>query len=300
MGKIYSPGKLMLTSEYFAVDGALVLAVATKPGQEFFFDETDDGQSLVYWEAYHQNKIWLQAKINYQTWSVVETNVPESAAFILKVLQNVQQFSDIQFKSNQSYHLKTNLQFPSDYGLGSSSTLMNNLAEWAQIDPFILNEKSLGGSGYDIAVAQSKSAVLYRNQPKVFYEKVNYCPPFADDLIFIHLNLKQNSREGIALYRSKTKSEDLISYFSDLTKKILLCQELEKFSELMMQHEQKISHFVGIPTAKSLYFKDCPVFVKSLGAWGGDFIMTQKFPGYEDYFRGRGFSTIFNWNDLII
>ena len=292
MGKIYSPGKLMLTSEYFAVDGALVLAVATKPGQEFFFDETDDGQSLVYWEAYHQNKIWLQAKINYQTWSVVETNVPESAAFILKVLQNVQQLSDIQFKSNRSYHLKTNLQFPSNYGLGSSSTLMNNLAEWAQIDPFILNEKSLGGSGYDIAVAQSKSAVLYRNQPEVFYEKVNYRPPFADELIFIHLNLKQNSREGIALYRSKTKSEDLISYFSDLTKKILLCQELEKFSELMMQHEQKISHFVGIPTAKSLYFKDCPVFVKSLGAWGGDFIMTQKFPGYEDYFRGRGFSKI--------
>jgi hypothetical protein len=176
---------------------------------------------------------------------------------------------------------------------------MNNLAEWSQIDPFILNEKSLGGSGYDIAVAEAKCAVLYRNQPEIFYEKVNYHPPFAGELIFIHLNLKQNSREGIQLYRSKSKSEELISFFSDLTKKILLCGELEKFSALMMQHEQEISHFIGIPTAKSLYFKDCPVFVKSLGAWGGDFVMSQKFTGYEDYFRGKGFTTIFSWSDLI-
>jgi hypothetical protein len=39
MGAIFSPGKLMLTSEYFAIDGALVLAVPTRLGQEFFFEE---------------------------------------------------------------------------------------------------------------------------------------------------------------------------------------------------------------------------------------------------------------------
>ncbi len=36
MKAIFSPGKLMLTSEYFAIDGALVLAVPTRLGQEFF------------------------------------------------------------------------------------------------------------------------------------------------------------------------------------------------------------------------------------------------------------------------
>ena len=44
----------MLTSEYFAIDGALVLAVPTKLGQEFFFDEKQDDKSLVFWEARHQ------------------------------------------------------------------------------------------------------------------------------------------------------------------------------------------------------------------------------------------------------
>ena len=64
MSEIFSHGKLMLTSEYFAVDGALVLAVPTKLGQEFFFEEYNNNQSLVYWEAYHQNKLWLKVVIN--------------------------------------------------------------------------------------------------------------------------------------------------------------------------------------------------------------------------------------------
>jgi mevalonate kinase len=300
MGEIYSPGKLMLTSEYFAVDGALVLAVPTKLGQEFFFEEKQDGQSLIFWEAYHQNKPWLKAVIDYKKWQILETNITTSAEFILKTLKNVQNLSETKFKINDSYFLKTNLQFPSDYGLGSSSTLMNNLAEWSNINPFQLNTLSLGGSGYDIAVANAKSAVLFRNKPEIHFEKVNYNPPFKDQLIFIHLNQKQDSREGINHYKSKNKSQEMVSGFSNLTKKILICDELENFSQLMMLHEQRISKFIEIPTVKTLYFNDCPTFVKSLGAWGGDFVMSSKFEGFQDYFSGKGFTTIFEWGDLIL
>jgi len=299
MGEIYSPGKLMLTSEYFAVDGALVLAVPTKPGQEFFFEEKHDGKSIIFWEAYHQNKLWLKAVIDYKNWQILETNITSSAEFILKVLKNVQSLSEIQFKNTYTYHLKTNLQFPPDYGLGSSSTLMNNLAEWANIDPFHLNSISLGGSGYDIAVAKAKSALLFQNKPEIRFEKINFSPKFKDELIFIHLNQKQDSREGINLYKSKIKSQNLVNEFSDLTRNILLCNELENFSDLMLLHEQKISDFIEIPTVKSKFFPDCPTFVKSLGAWGGDFVMSAKFEGFEDYFWGKGFSTVFDWCDLI-
>lgn len=299
MGEIYSPGKLMLTSEYFAVDGALVLAVPTKLGQEFFFEEKHDGKSIIFWEAYHQNKLWLKAVIDYKNWQILETNITSSAEFILKVLKNVQSLSEIQFKNTYTYHLETNLQFPPDYGLGSSSTLMNNLAEWANIDPFHLNSISLSGSGYDIAVAKAKSAILFQNKPKIRFEKINFSPKFKDELIFIHLNQKQDSREGINLYKSKIKSQNLVNEFSDLTRNILLCNELENFSDLMLLHEQKISDFIEIPTVKSKFFPDCPTFVKSLGAWGGDFVMSAKFEGFEDYFWGKGFSTVFDWCDLI-
>jgi len=299
MGEIYSPGKLMLTSEYFAVDGALVLAVPTKLGQEFFFEEKHDGKSIIFWEAYHQNKLWLKAVIDYKNWQILETNITSSAEFILKVLKDVQSLSEIQFKNTYKYHLKTNLQFPPDYGLGSSSTLMNNLAEWANIDPFHLNSISLGGSGYDIAVAKAKSAVLFQNKPEIRFKKINFSPKFKDELIFIHLNQKQDSREGINLYKSKIKSQNLVNEFSDLTRNILLCNELENFSDLILLHEQKISDFIEIPTVKSKFFPDCPTFVKSLGAWGGDFVMSAKFEGFEDYFWGKGFSTVFDWCDLI-
>ena len=53
MSPIFSPGKLLLTSEYVVLDGALALAVPTKWGQEFFFDEINDDKSTIFWEAYH-------------------------------------------------------------------------------------------------------------------------------------------------------------------------------------------------------------------------------------------------------
>ncbi|WP_250253725.1 GYDIA family GHMP kinase [Chryseobacterium sp. Marseille-Q3244] len=299
MSAIFSPGKLMLTSEYFAIDGALVLAVPTKLGQEFFFEEKDDNKSLIFWEALHQNKPWLKVVIDYKKWQILETNIPSSAEFIVKTLKNVQQLSTTKFKNDYTYHLKTNLQFPADFGLGSSSTLMNNLSEWAKVDPFYLNTISLGGSGYDIAVAKEKSAVLFQSKPEIWYEKIDFNPSFKNELIFIHLNQKQDSREGINLYKSKKKSQELVNEFSDITKKVLLCNELETFSELMMIHERKISDFIEIPTVKEKIFSDCPVFVKSLGAWGGDFVMSAKFGGFKEYFWEKGFTTVFKWSDLI-
>jgi mevalonate kinase len=36
---IFSPGKLLITSEYFVLDGALALAVPTRLGQDFYSEE---------------------------------------------------------------------------------------------------------------------------------------------------------------------------------------------------------------------------------------------------------------------
>ena len=296
---IFSHGKLLLTSEYVVLDGALALALPTKWGQEFFVSEHPDGKSLINWTALHQGKFWLNAIIDYQNGKVVSTNIPESAAFILKVLMKVKELSVFQLKDDSSYSIKTDLQFPANFGLGSSSTLMNNLAQWAEIDAFELNETCLGGSGYDIAVAQERSGILYQNQTERIVKKIDFNPSFKNDLIFIHLNQKQNSREGINLYRSKEKSPQLIEEFSTLTKRVLQVQTLEEFSELMMLHEKKLSELLGIKTVKEKYFETCPSFVKSLGAWGGDFVMSSKFSGYQDYFSGKGFSSVFSYDDLI-
>ena len=118
----FSTGKLLLTSEYVILDGALALAVPTRLGQEFSCEENTTAPHHILWEAFHQNKPWLKIKINYKNWKIIETNIPSSAQFILKTLQIIQKLSLDKFKDKTSYHIKTNLQFPANFGWGSSST----------------------------------------------------------------------------------------------------------------------------------------------------------------------------------
>lgn len=299
--KLFSPGKLLLTSEYVVLDGALALAVPTKLGQECLFFEQNDQKSLVYWKAYHEGKIWLEAIIDYKNLSIVASNLPEPAKFVLKLISKVKELSETVFAKSTSYTIETYLQFPSNFGLGSSSTLMNNIAEWAGIDSYLLNDEVLGGSGYDIAVAKYQKPLLFHIENKVRKaDTINFDPTFKEELIFIHLNQKQDSREGIRLYRGKTKTQKQIHFFSEITRQVVETQSLEEFSRLMTLHENRLSNLIELPTVKQKFFADAPVFFKSLGAWGGDFVMSQRFEGYENYLKNKGFSTFFSYVDLIL
>ncbi|MDY3338129.1 GYDIA family GHMP kinase [Riemerella anatipestifer] len=300
MEHYFSPGKLLITSEYVVLDGAKALALPTKMGQDLWVEEKEDNNAKIFWETYHQNELWLSIEIDYRRWEIISTNLKPNAFFILKVLRYLQSISLEKLKKGVSYHIKTNLQFPANYGLGSSSTLMANLAKWAKVDAFLLNEKTLGGSGYDVAVALEEKSILYQLKPFREVVPVLFLPKFKDDLLFIHLNQKQDSREGITLYKTREKSKKNIAFFSELTDAVLKANSLEEFSKLMIAHEQKLSEFLGIPTAKELYFSDCPGFIKSLGAWGGDFIMAENFSGARSYFEEQGFSNIFKFSDIIL
>lgn len=300
MDRFYASGKLLITSEYMVLKGALALALPTQLGQEFFVEEKE-GNGKIFWNAYHQGESWLFTKIDFCTWEIIETNLPQNAEFILQTLKNIERLSPNFFEKNKDYFIRTNLQFPANFGLGSSSTLMTNLAKWSEVDSFALNEMSLGGSGYDIAVALENSPILYQlKEEKREIEKVTFQPNFKEDLIFIHLNQKQDSREGIQLFRSKDCSSSLIDQFSEITKSVLNAQSIEEFSDLMQNHEQLLSDFLGLPMVKNKFFSDCPTFVKSLGAWGGDFVMSRKFDNYENYFAQKGFNTIFSWQEMIL
>ncbi|AFR35387.1 GYDIA family GHMP kinase [Riemerella anatipestifer] len=300
MEHYFSPGKLLITSEYVVLDGAKALALPTKMGQDLWVEEKEYNNAKIFWETYHQNELWLSIEIDYRKWEIISTNLKPNAEFILKVLRYLQSISLEKFKKGVSYHIKTNLQFPANYGLGSSSTLMANLAKWAKADAFLLNEKTLGGSGYDVAVALEEKSILYQLKPFREVVPVHFSPKFKDDLLFVHLNQKQDSREGIALYKTREKSKKNIDFFLELTDAVLEADSLAEFSKLMKVHEQKLSEFLGIPTVRELYFSDYPGFIKSLGAWGGDFIMAENFSRAETYFREKGFSDIFNFSDIIL
>ncbi|OPC01227.1 30S ribosomal protein S6 [Elizabethkingia ursingii] len=296
----FSHGKLLLTSEYFVLDGAKALAIPTKLGQDLSAEIITDHKSQIHWETYREGQLWLKTCIDYNNLSILETNIESASDFILKIFKTLKDLNSVKLSGNDSYKLKSNVQFPENFGLGSSSTLMNNVAEWGDVDAFVLNDIALGGSGYDIAVAKAGAPIIYtRNAGKKTVETVNYSPSFKDQLLFVHLNKKQDSREGITMYRQMEKSQDLICYFSKLTEEILESDNLEKFSLIMEEHEKTMSIFLKIPTVKEKYFENAPSFFKSLGAWGGDFILTSKFRDYESYFLHNGFPNFFSYDELI-
>ncbi|WKS95111.1 GYDIA family GHMP kinase [Riemerella columbina] len=300
METFFSSGKLLLTSEYMVLEGALALAVPTKLGQSLQVEHQPEREPILLWQAYHQNQLWLSVEIDYQNEDILRTNHPKSAYFVLKVFQTLKKIAPKVFQQGGRYSFKTNLEFPADYGLGSSSTLMANLAKWAKADPYQLNELSLGGSGYDVAVAMLGQSILYQLKNGRQITPVVFAPDFKNELLLIHLNQKQDSREGIRWFKNRAKTQAEVDFFSELTQSVLESRSISDFSELMTAHEAQLSTLLGMPTVKERWFSDCPVFVKSLGAWGGDFVLTRTFSGDQDYFQQKGFSTTYAYSDLVL
>mgnify|MGYP005690369501 FL=1 len=60
--KTSSNGKILLTSEYAVLKGALALAIPTKFKQSLIFEQ-NDSSSLI-WKSYNsKNKIWFQCEM---------------------------------------------------------------------------------------------------------------------------------------------------------------------------------------------------------------------------------------------
>ena len=68
----------------------------------------------------------------------------------------------------------------------------------------------------------------------------------------------------------------------------------------MKEHEQIVSNTIQLKPIQKLLFSDYFGQTKSLGAWGGDFILAT---GNEDslkYFNQKGFQTVIKYQDLIL
>ncbi len=291
----------MLTGEYVVLDGALSLALPTKLGQSLMVEEIVD--SKIIWKSYDEKgNIWFEDTFLIKDVKSERQNHPNMISQrIVEVFEAIKQLNPEFLSSGKGYKIATKLDFSRNWGLGTSSTLINNIANWAQVDAYALLNLTFGGSGYDIACAQSDLPISYQLvQGKPLVEKVIFNPPFKDQLYFVFLNKKQNSRDGIAQYKQNTSNlSEEISSINDITKKIIKCQDLEEFEMLINQHEEIISKIIKQKTIKESLFSDFNGSIKSLGAWGGDFVMAASQENPSNYFKSKGFETIINYRDLI-
>ncbi len=301
MTEFYSHGKLLLTGEYAVLDGAKALAVPTKFGQHLRYKKTDD--RTIQWKSLdHRDHNWFTAVFELDNFKIISASDLKMADTLLSILQEAKK-SNADFLGEGGYDVETRLSFHRDWGLGSSSTLVNNIAQWANVDPYRLLQKTLGGSGYDIACAQSNTPILYQLGeilPKI--TKVVLRFPFDANLFFVHLNKKQDSREAIASYRDQNFDKGTFTKtITEITEKMVSAHSLGEFEQLMKKHETVLSGVLQMLPVKKRLFSDYKLGeIKSLGAWGGDFILAtgnEKTPGY---FKSKGFETIFSCSEMVL
>ena len=295
----YSNGKLLLTGEYLVLDGAKSLALPTKYGQDLIVEKSKE--TYLIWESYDErNSCWFHCKFELPSLASDDNNKISNT--LQKILKEAQKLNLNFLTELSGFQVRANLSFPRNWGLGTSSTLINNIAQWANVDAFELLKNSFGGSGYDIACAQNNSPIIYQLTDQIPYiGKVSFDPVFKNQLYFIHLKRKQNSKEGIKRYEKfKGNSFILAEEISQLTNQFIDCTNLNEFENIMIEHEKIISGIIKQPTVQKELFSDYFGQTKSLGAWGGDFILATGNDDTPNYFKNKGFDTLISYQDMIL
>jgi len=305
----YSNGKLLLTGEYLVLDGAKAFAIPTKFGQDLLVEKIEEPQII--WGSFDLNgNCWFEAIFELPKLRLIsatfdsdkEGNAETIAETLLEILSEAKKMNPDFLNQGGGFIVKTKLTFPRNWGLGSSSTLINSIASWAKVDAFQLLWNSFRGSGYDIACAQNNSPIFYQlSDKKPIIEKVDFNPNFKQNLFFVHLNQKQDSKKGIAKFRqTKENISQQIHDISVISDAFLQTKSLLDFEKLMIEHEKIISSIIQQKPVKSELFPDYFGEIKSLGAWGGDFVMVTGNEETPSYFKNKGFETILSYKEMIL
>ena len=164
----------------------------------------------------------------------------------------------------------------------------------------------MGGSGYDIACATADTPLFYRLEngtPQV--TPVAFDPPFAEHLFLVYQGKKQHSSDEVKSFNRRWEQIDLTSELqtvSALSAALPTLTYFEDFRTLLQVHEDLLSHCLGREPVQR-QFPGFDGMLKSLGAWGGDFLLAateQPFEAVAAFFGQSGLDTVFRYHDIIL
>ncbi|KUF38691.1 GHMP kinase [Myroides marinus] len=300
----YSNGKLLISGEYVVLEGAKAFALPTQYGQSLTVKENNS--NIISWTSYDvDGQVWMKEEVAISDIYGTES-IPDGSNYyqtLVEVLRAAHKQNPAICVEGKGYEVVSKLTFPRLWGLGTSSTWINNVAQWFDINPYQLLQESFGGSGYDIACACYNTGVFYTltdlYNPKV--KLIDFKPPFADNIYFVYLNQKKSSKEAIANFRAqKSLISEQVKRISEISVEMSMCTELIDFMNLMDEHEFVMSQILKVPTVKENLFNDFNGSIKSLGGWGGDFVMVATTDNPKEYFKSKGYEIMIKYTDMII
>jgi len=303
----YSNGKLLLTGEYVVLDGAKALAVPTTYGQALSVAPINASNEYetpkLVWKSFDCNDlIWYQRVFDIEDFGTLVSYPDETSQTLHNLLSEAKRLNPDFLGNSTGFEIQTTLSFPRNWGLGSSSTLIHNIALWANVNPFSLLWNAFKGSGYDIAAAKYNTSIMYQlEKKKPIVTEVSFHPSFSDQLYFVHLNKKQNSRNAINNYNTrKGKIPNEIKVINAITSEMITSTSLVDFNLLLKEHEAIIADIIQEVPVQERLFSDYFGQTKSLGAWGGDFILATGNADTPNYFRSKGYETIVSFDEMML
>lgn len=294
MSRYYSHGKLLISGEYLVLAGAEALAVPTRFGQ--YLQHKEKQSEFLDWLALDCNgNSWFSCRFDVSNLTVVETTDSAISNQLSSLLLHARQLNEHFLQSGGN--VECGLEFNRHWGLGSSSTLICNIAKWAEVDAFDLSSKSFGGSGYDVAVGMVGSELLYSYPPA--WESFVWNIPFKRQLYFVYMNQKQNSRDALKQFKLNDVNQKDVVRVSEISRAMIECNDFDTFQLLVDEHEHILSGALQMPGVRTQYFKDYPYAMKSLGAWGGDFILACGDENTKNYFASKGYDVCLHYSEII-
>jgi mevalonate kinase len=297
----YGHGKLMFTGEYVSLLGAKVLAIPTKLGQMMVVRTRSSNSPVLHWRGIDcEGKIWFSAKFELWHFNLIDEPAleadqipimdPDKVYYLQKLLSSARSINPHFLRDEEDVFVETRLEFPLHWGLGSSSSLIYNVAQWAYISPFKLSATMSSGSHYDIACAQSNGPIVYQldlmsDEPTPTWQSVTFNPNFKEHLYFLYRGNKKDTQVEIQRFRNLEHSAEFIKKvvkdISGITATMLEVESFNQFCHLIDTHEEIIASAIDQPPLKMKYYPDFEGSIKSLGAWGGDFALVATRLAYD-------------------
>jgi len=295
-----APGKVMLCGEYFVLWGASALAFPARHRQflNVFYQPEKQTHS---WITRVGEEIIFSCEIDKSSLEVQNIRGSlDSAKYIESLIKAVLQINPEAF--SHSYRFETLLTFRPEWGLGSSSSLIVNMARFADVDPFALHRMISRGSGYDVACALFEKPLLFKNpeKPEISFPEINY--NFIECLHFLPLNIKKDSQKAVKDILSKQISPQALAIASKLSESLSQVNDFNLFTNLLNEYVHLVEKQLGLSNPAKELFRGFQGTIKPLGAWGGDLMLvaSQEKENYiKDYFGAKGFKTIIKWHDII-
>lgn len=263
------PGKLLLSGEYVVLRGVTALAVPTRAGQELRLSPAPSGQAcFLHWVAYDQaGESWLDIQFGprLEVKKASDIQVAKQLQILLRFAARYGTFPQEPFRA------QTHLGFDRSWGLGSSSTLVALIARFTHCDAMALHRHAYPGSGYDVATAMEAQALKYKLKKGQPQWRPFPPPAVWHDTFLVYRGRKQDSQAEVARFEDTHVPTSILERLNEISLGLTGQMKITQLAAVLQEHETLLSQLLKRKPVQADY-PNCPAQLKSLGAWGGDFM----------------------------